>query len=111
MGAVMSDEPLALPEGEQLPPELELVIDYIFDPHTAGWTFSAVSSRGAGMSVGQHTSTDPHDSDLHALAAVVLLDLAPHADQDQTEFIRSVVNEYNDRRENMEHGFVERDGF
>jgi len=105
----MGDGPLALPEGEQLPPELELIIDYMFDPNTAGFRFAAVGSRGDVMSIGGHTSTDPPDSDLHALAAVVLLDLAPHADQDQTEFIRSVVNEYSDRRGSVEHGTVGRD--
>jgi len=105
----MSDGPPAPPEERDLPPEWEAVINYITDPQTRAWEFSAVGPDGDAIGFGAAQEHPPKNDTLHAMAATMLLDLAPHTDQSDEEFIRSVVGEYNDRKDRAATDSVVRD--
>jgi len=105
----MGDGPPAPPEERELPPEWEAVIHYIADPQTRAWEFSAVGPNAGGISLGAAQNHPPEDGVLHIMAASMLLDLVPHTDQSDEEFIRSVVGEYNDRKSSATTDWVARD--
>ena len=73
----------------------EVIADAIEDPEIEGFTFACVDSDGFASTYGE---SGGDEDTFRTLCAVVLLQFSSSSEASEKEFIRDVINEYNQRK-------------
>lgn len=74
----------------------ELIPEMIADPETDAYTFVASGSDGSVMTFGQ---SGGDEETFREIAATIFIQFASASEKDESEFLKSVISEYNARKQ------------
>lgn len=94
----MSDNPASDDSEESVESVIAETMD---DPNIDAWTFACVDANGFTSTYGESGGSE--DS-YRTICAAVLMQFASASKAPQKEFIRDVINEYNDRKKVSQGG-------
>jgi hypothetical protein len=69
--------------------------EIINDPHTEAWSFVGVGPDGNTVAMGESRGSE---ESFTTIPAAVLLQFAEATDRDQKQFVKDVIEEFNDRK-------------